>query len=154
SPSSPRRWPRSRAWPPGRPPEMRVVVVGAGIAGLTSAWLIREEARQRDLPVTISLLEAGSAAGGHVRSDRVDGFVFERGPSGFRDDAPRTLGLVERLGLARRTITADAAAARRYVYHSGLLHEVPTRPLAFLRSSVLPFSAKLRMLAEPFVPPR
>jgi protoporphyrinogen/coproporphyrinogen III oxidase len=129
----------------------RVVVIGAGVSGLATAWWIRREARERRISLALSLFEASSTAGGHVRSEVVDGFVCERGPSGFLDEAPRTLELVDQLGLGHRMITADPAAARRYVYHSGRLHEVPTRPLAFLRSSVLPWSAKARILAEPFV---
>ena len=50
-----------------------VVVVGAGLAGLTCA-LTLEQAR-----VTVRVLEASDAVGGKVRTDQVDGFLLDRG---------------------------------------------------------------------------
>ena len=50
-----------------------VVVVGAGLAGLACAVSLHEAGR----PVV--LLEASDAVGGRVRTDRVDGFLLDRG---------------------------------------------------------------------------
>ena len=50
-----------------------VVVVGAGLAGLTCARALH--ARGLDVRV----LEAGPAVGGRVRSEQVDGFTLDRG---------------------------------------------------------------------------
>lgn len=51
----------------------RVVVVGAGLAGLACAQRLARSG------VETVVLEAGDAVGGRVRSDRVDGFVIDRG---------------------------------------------------------------------------
>lgn len=134
------------------PKAARVVVVGGGVAGLTAAFALREDARRRGIPIALTVFEASDRIGGHVKTDRVEGFVFEQGPNGFLDDAPETLALVDQLGLT--TLTADAASARRYVYLDGRAQAIPTRPGAFLRSPILPVSAKLRMAAEIFVPPK
>ncbi|MFW6383772.1 MAG: NAD(P)/FAD-dependent oxidoreductase [Halodesulfurarchaeum sp.] len=50
-----------------------VVVIGAGLAGLETARLLAAE----DVPVTV--FEASSMVGGRVRTDRQDGFTFDRG---------------------------------------------------------------------------
>jgi phytoene dehydrogenase-like protein len=50
-----------------------VVVVGAGLAGLTCARLLHGEG------VDVTVLEASEDVGGRVRSDLVDGFVLDRG---------------------------------------------------------------------------
>jgi phytoene dehydrogenase-like protein len=50
-----------------------VIVVGAGLAGLTCARLLHQ-AR-----VKVRVLEAGDEVGGRVRTDRMDGFLLDRG---------------------------------------------------------------------------
>jgi len=49
------------------------IVVGAGLAGLTGARRLAE------LGWKVSVLEAGDQVGGRVRTDRVDGFLLDRG---------------------------------------------------------------------------
>ena len=50
-----------------------VVIVGAGLAGLSAAKTLGEEG------YCTRLIEASDGVGGRVRSDRVDGFILERG---------------------------------------------------------------------------
>lgn len=52
---------------------MDVVVVGAGLAGLRCA------ARLEDAGLEVTVLEAGDAPGGRVRSDLIDSFTCDRG---------------------------------------------------------------------------
>jgi protoporphyrinogen oxidase len=49
------------------------IVIGAGLAGLCAAWKIQRAGR------SVQLLEASDGPGGRVRTDRVDGFLLDRG---------------------------------------------------------------------------
>lgn len=138
-----------RPAPPAGPPGT-VVVVGAGIAGLTVAFEILERGERLAARPRVSVLEAAERAGGNIRTERVDGFLCEAGPTGFLDNAPATLTLARRLGLRERLRRADEASAQRYVFRAGRLHRVPTGARDFLSTGVLSRRAKLRLLLEPF----
>lgn len=52
---------------------MRVIIVGAGLAGLTTARALQSRG------MAITLIESSDAVGGRVRSDVVDGCILDRG---------------------------------------------------------------------------
>ncbi|MCB9365587.1 MAG: protoporphyrinogen oxidase [Calditrichaeota bacterium] len=130
----------------------KVVVVGGGIAGLASAFLIQRLSRERGVTPEITLLEAQDSTGGATRTELQDGFLCEWGPNGFLDNEPATLDLVNMLGLSERIVRASGFASKRYIYHHGKMREVPLSPRAFLGSDILPVGAKLRMALEPVIP--
>src|SRR3712207_8380541 len=52
---------------------MRVIIVGAGLAGLTCAKVLRERGAE------VVVFEASDGVGGRVRTDASDGFLLDRG---------------------------------------------------------------------------
>jgi protoporphyrinogen/coproporphyrinogen III oxidase len=130
----------------------RIIVVGGGVAGLATAFLLREIGGEAGRGAEVIVLESLNEAGGSTRTDHVDGYTCEWGPNGFLDNEPATLQLVERLGLTPRLVKANENAGHRFIYHGGKMREVPVKPPAFLMSNIVPFSAKLRMGMELFVP--
>ena len=50
-----------------------VIVIGAGLAGLTCARRLQEAGRD------CLVLEAADAVGGRIRTERFDGFLLDRG---------------------------------------------------------------------------
>ena len=128
----------------------RVVVVGGGVTGLATALNIEDLARERALPLDVSVMEAGSRTGGNIRTERVDGWVVEWGPNGFLDNVPATPALVRRIGLDEKVRKANANAAKRFLFRNGRLHLLPSGPVSFLTSGVLSVRGRARVLLEPF----
>jgi len=129
---------------------LRVVVVGAGIAGLACAHRLRREARARGRALELLVLEAHERAGGHVHTVRERGFVVEGGPNAFLDRVPEVRALVGELGLEEELVEARPAAARRFVLRRGRLRRVPDGPVGLLRGDALSPLGKARLLLEPF----
>jgi oxygen-dependent protoporphyrinogen oxidase len=131
---------------------MRVVVIGAGITGLTCAAHVLEDARRLGKDISLVILEAEKRAGGHAWTVHEDGFLVEGGPNGYldkeREPAPREL--VRMLGLDARVIEARPSAKRRFVLRGGKLCRVPDGPVSLVTSRVLSPAGKLRLLAEPW----
>lgn len=124
----------------------RIVIAGAGIAGLSIAHAIR----QRDPAVDLVILERADRPGGNVRTETVDGYTCEWGPDGFLDNAPDTLRLAHDVGLDGRLLPSNDSARRRFIFRSGRLHEVPVSPGAFITSGLLSPRGKARVAWEPF----
>ena len=126
---------------------MKIAVVGAGIAGLATAF---EVIRRGGASIDVAIFEAADRAGGNLRTERLDGYTCEWGPNGFLDSAPETLALVDALGLRDRVLVSTDAARRRFLYRRGRLVALPESPPAFLASPLLSPAGRLRVLAEPF----
>ena len=59
-----------------------VIIVGGGLAGLCCATHLKRDRRP------FLLLEAADAVGGRIRTDRVDGFLLDRGFQVFLPSYP------------------------------------------------------------------
>jgi len=131
------------------PNVLDTVVVGAGITGLSCAWRLHSAGR------SVLLLERGSRVGGVIHSERIPGVgVIDHGPQTLRSGDPALLAEFRELGIEEDRCVAGAAGSHRYVFWQDRLVPLPHSPVAFLRSPILPTSAKLRLLLEPFARPR
>ena len=132
----------------------KVVIAGGGISGLATAEALQRRSAEAGAPVEVTVLEAGSQAGGKIRSSVEKGFVVDTGPHGFLDKEPKMFELIDRLGLSDEVIPADLSSARRFIVRDHRLRELPSSPPAFLWSDILPFGARMRVLMEPFASAR
>jgi len=82
---------------------MRVVVVGAGIAGLTAAWELLQTGG-----VDVTVLESERRAGGVIVTEQVDGFIVEGGPDGFLGGEPELPALAKELGISDHVVSQRA----------------------------------------------
>jgi oxygen-dependent protoporphyrinogen oxidase len=124
-----------------------VVVVGAGLSGLTAAFRL---ARQG---VRLRVVETATRPGGVIGSVRRDGVLYERGPNSGLDTTPLINELLAEAGIAGERLDASAEAARRYILRNGQLAALPTSPPAFFATRLFSWRAKLALLREPFVRP-
>jgi oxygen-dependent protoporphyrinogen oxidase len=124
----------------------RVAIAGAGISGLALAWALRARG------LFAQVFEAEPVVGGKIRSERSGGYLCEWGPQSFSFQDPAARALVRALGLEPRLELASDSALRRAVLVEGRLEVVPSTPLALARSSLLPWWAKARALADLALP--
>ena len=122
-----------------------MVVVGAGISGLTTAFrLVRQGLR-------VEVIEGASRAGGVIGTERSSGVLYERGPNSILDTSPLIGRLLGDLGIASERLEMKAACSKRYVVRNGVLVALPASPVAFLTTPLFSTRAKLQLLREPFI---
>lgn len=127
-----------------------VVVIGGGISGLSTAWLLDRRARETGRSLEICLLEQEQQPGGKIRSVRESGFLCEWGPNGFLDSKPQTLELCAALGITDQLHRSNDNARKRFIFSGGQLHQLPENGPSFLKSTLLSWPGKLRLMGEPF----
>ncbi len=132
----------------------RIVIVGAGISGLATAFAVERLARQAEVEVAVTVVEKESRPGGKIRSIREDGYLCEWGPNGFLDNKPMTLELCRRLGIDAQLLRSDDNARKRYIYAERILHRLPENGPSFLKSKLLSWPGKFRLAAEMLIPRR
>jgi oxygen-dependent protoporphyrinogen oxidase len=131
----------------GNPVDADVIVVGAGVSGLATAFELQRRG------VSVEVLEAGSRAGGVIGTQHRDGALFETGPNSVLDSTPLINGLLDALHIRDERIEASAAAATRFIVRAGRLVPLPTSPGALFMSSAFTPGAKFRLWREPFIAP-
>ncbi len=125
----------------------RLVVIGAGISGLAAAFTAARE----DPGLAVTVLEKQDVVGGRTLSIEQNDWLVEAGPGGYLDTDPAVVALVRAAGMGEEQIRAHEAAARRFIYRGGRLHEVGPNLSKPLRSGLLSPSGVLRALCEPLV---
>jgi oxygen-dependent protoporphyrinogen oxidase len=122
----------------------KVAVIGGGIAGLTAAYRL-------GATHDVVAFERETVPGGKIRSQRIDGFLFEWGPGGFLSSAEELSALVAELGLGGVLTPAQPAAKKRFIFWNGKLHQLPAKPPEALKMTILSPLGKLRAAGELFV---
>ncbi len=130
----------------------QVAVLGAGIAGLATAYNLEAGAVARGIAVDVTVFEASSTVGGKVRTIREDGYVIEEGPNGWLDNEPATSRLLKSLSLDSVALASEDETRHRFLLIGGKLRELPVSPRAFIKSDILSPLAKLRVAGELVVP--
>lgn len=137
-----------------------IVIIGAGIAGLSAAWYLR------DADCQVTVLEASLTVGGKVRSQILEtpsgDAIIEMGPDGFLTRKPWAFQLAKELGLSDELIGVNNTPERIYILTKngllgmpqGLYLLVPTDLAAFRKSDLFTLNGKLRMAVERFIPPK
>jgi oxygen-dependent protoporphyrinogen oxidase len=136
-----------------------VVVIGAGISGLTAAY------RAQQAGARVTLVESSAHTGGVLHTERRDGFLLELGPDCWVSNKPGAMALARELGLEADIIgTAGGNEKLRqsFILHEGKLTPIPqgffllapTSIEALRGASVLSWAGKLRVARELFIKAR
>ena len=136
-------------------PSLPVVVVGAGVAGLATAY----ELHRRGIPVRI--LERAPRAGGVVLTEQVDGFTFDAGPDALLIQKPAAIQLCRELGLGDRLFTTSKPRTA-FILRDGILHPLPESSVlgiprnvsALAATRLFSLAGKARMGLEIVIRPR
>ena len=131
-----------------------IIVIGGGISGLATAYLIQKLANENNLLVNIQIIEKEPRLGGKIWSRQIDGYLCEWGPNGFLTNKPQTLELCHSLGIDSQLLASSDNARKRFVYSNGKLHKLPHNQLQFVTNSLISWAGKLRIMKEFFVPKR
>jgi oxygen-dependent protoporphyrinogen oxidase len=132
---------------------MNIVVLGAGIAGLSAA----AEALKLAPAANVYVLEASQRVGGLMHTQQVGGLLLEHGPDSFVASKPDGMSLVQELGLTQHVVTGTGAPRVAFVacgerllpLPRGLLAFSKSAPLEILRTPLLSVAGKVRALSEP-----
>lgn len=121
-----------------------VIVIGAGLTGLSAAFFMRQRG------FSMQVLEKNSRTGGAICSHNDSGFVYEEGPNTGVIGNAETAELFEGLGLQPEI--AKREAERRLILKNGQWYPLPAGPVGFLRTPLFACSDKIKILFEPFRP--
>jgi oxygen-dependent protoporphyrinogen oxidase len=127
-----------------KPSSYDVCIIGAGISGLSTAVFLHQQ--QPDLQLLV--LEKSLQPGGAIATYSESGYQAEWGPHGFLDNCEESRTLIGLAGLERDVTTAPLGEFVRYVCLDGKLRRIPQKPLQILKEPLIPWSAKLRVLAD------
>lgn len=136
----------------------RVVIIGGGITGLTTAYYLQKEAREKGLKLEVRLLEATHRLGGKIQTVTRDGFVIERGPDSYLGRKQSATRLIKEIGMEGDLV--HNTAGKSYVLVHDRLHPmpggsimgIPTEMAPFVTTGLFSFPGKLRAAADFFLP--
>ncbi|MDH3330084.1 MAG: protoporphyrinogen oxidase [Desulfobulbaceae bacterium] len=124
--------------------QVDVLIVGAGLSGLSVANFLKKERPDFSLLV----LEKSERPGGAILSHSEEGYLAEWGAHGFLDNCEESRALISLAGLESEVEKAPLGKFVRYVCLKGKLNLIPQNPKKIIMAKLVPFSAKLRVLAD------
>jgi oxygen-dependent protoporphyrinogen oxidase len=122
-----------------------VVVVGAGISGLTAAFRLHRGG------LRVAVLEAAARGGGVIETFSQEDWRFEMGPNTVLASDESVGRLIRDAGLDGEKLLAAPQAKRRYLSKGGTLVPLPGGPQSLLATPLFSAGAKLRLLREPWI---
>lgn len=109
---------------------VKVAILGAGISGLTAAWMLKKRPE-----VSVTVFEKKMRPGGYIHSHTIDDYFFEAGPHSMRvHEGDPFFELVHDLKLEDQLIYASEDSQIRYIYIGGKLK--PLRLTSYWREAL------------------
>ncbi len=127
------------------PAALDVLVVGAGVSGLATAFGLARRG------LAVQVLDAAARPGGVIATVRRDGALYETGPNSALDTTPLIGELLTAAGIAAERENASEVSNTRFVVKRGAPVPLPMSPGAFLATPLFSPLAKARLALEPFL---
>jgi len=125
-----------------------IVIVGAGLTGLTTAYLLARKGRE------VMVVEQMDKIGGQIQTYREGNFVYESGPNTGTISNPEVAELMADLeqtsGGKCMLETAPDASKRRLIWKGDRFRELPSGLMSAVTTPLFTFGDKLRILGEPW----
>ena len=139
--------------------KQKIIIIGGGIAGLTSAFYLQKAIQKENLPFELKLIEASHRLGGKMQTVIRDGFTIERGPDSFLARKLSISRLAKEVGMDDQLV--HNSTGKSYVLVNEKLHSmpggsimgIPTEVGPFLTTGLFSIPGKLRAAAD-FILPR
>ncbi|AIE59270.1 protoporphyrinogen oxidase [Bacillus methanolicus MGA3] len=137
----------------------KVVIIGGGITGLTAAYYLQKEAREKGLPLDVKIIEASHRLGGKMQTVVRDGYIIERGPDSFLARKQSARRLAKEVGMEDKLVNNSTgksfvlAKNRLHPMPGGSIMGIPTQIAPFITTGLFSAIGKVRAAAD-FVLPR
>ena len=123
-----------------------VVIIGAGITGLTLAFYLQKAGKK------VTIIDQSNHVGGVIQTKQEKGFIFETGPNTGVLSTPELVELFEDNKEAELE-TANADAKNRWILKNNHFHAIPSGLIGGIRTPLFSLKDKLRILGEPWRKP-
>jgi oxygen-dependent protoporphyrinogen oxidase len=100
-------------------PPPRVVIVGGGISGLSTAWYLAKAG------IRATIVEQDDRLGGVIKTSYIEGCVVEGGPDSFITVKPAGKELAEELGLGGDLFGSNDHQRATFIWRGGQLLKLP-----------------------------
>lgn len=136
----------------------KIVIVGGGITGLTTAYYLQQKSMTYNIPLEIVLIESSLRLGGKIHTVRKNGYIIERGPESFFDTRNSVHSLARDLKIEHKIIQNNNG--RTFIAIGNKLHQIPSnlllggspKILSMLTSNFLSLSGKIRAAGDLLLP--
>lgn len=123
----------------------RIVILGAGISGLTLAYYLSKSSDQYE----ITLLEKNIRSGGWMDTDISNGYFFENGPRTFlASRCPALLSLIHEVGFEKEVIESKPNARGKWLWIDGALRKTPIWTFDFIKSLLTEWRVRPSSLSD------
>lgn len=141
----------------------KVIVIGAGVAGLGAAYKVARAAAE-GLDVEFVLLEKDDRIGGKIAGELIDDehghWVVDGGPDSFLTSKPAIHRIAKLTGIDDDKLPTDESRKKTLILSRGRLYEMPDGVMMFAPTKFVPFATtglfswpgKLRAGMDLFVP--
>jgi oxygen-dependent protoporphyrinogen oxidase len=112
----------------GRMKKKRILILGAGISGLSAAWYL-----EKDPSVECLILEKKDSPGGYMETEEQKGVFWEKGPRVFKSSKNVDfLSLIEEVGCLSDIEYSSKKGSGRYLLRQGKLEKMGPKSLVSL----------------------